>query len=221
MLAEAKFFPPIRKHIMEYLTEEIKERMYGFVLSFRAELILISISVIILLASLIVFSVEARQAQAQPFTHKQPVNVTHKEVKKFIYVDIAGAVEYPDVYKLAEGTRLKDLVEKAGGLSVDADVSGIAQAMNMSTILSDQQKIYMPKKGDRVGRAAEIESADGDSKIAINTATVDELDSLSGIGEATVKKIIAARPYKSISELLTKKIIGKNLYEKIKDSLTI
>lgn len=202
---------------MEYITDEIKQRLYGFLISFRAEIVLITISMLILVSSLIVFTVQARQPKISSVTPAQPPVMKEKNTEKFIYVDIAGAVEYPDVYKISEGTRVKALIDKAGGVSSQADTAQIAQTMNMSSVLSDQQKIYIPSVGDVFEVASTSETKQADSKISINTAGTDELNTLDGVGEVTAKKIVAGRPYNAVSDLLSKKIVGKSLYDKIKD----
>ncbi len=202
---------------MEYITEEIKERLYSLLISYRAELVLMSLSALILICSFVIFVLEARQAKAAVPISTPVTTVEEKPKERFIYVDIAGAVEYPDVYKVVEGTRLKALIGKAGGLSDVADKPEIAKTMNMSSILTDQQKIYMPKVGDQAEVGQETTQTEANSKISINSSGANELTELSGVGEVTAKKIIAGRPYKAISELLSKKIVGKSLYDKIKD----
>ena len=123
------------------------------------------------------------------------------------------------MYKLPENSRLKSLIEKAGGYSQKADIEQIEKTMNMSRTLTDQEKVYIPKQGDGVAQVVvEIED---DPLIHINSASLESLNSLSGVGDVTARKIIDGRPYKLLSDLATKKVIGKALFDKIKDQIAL
>lgn len=74
------------------------------------------------------------------------------------------------------------------------------------------------KSGQKSAASAKS-SAHASSKIDINSASKDELMTLSGIGDATAQKIIANRPYRAKNELVSKKIVPKSTYEKIKDQI--
>ncbi len=134
------------------------------------------------------------------------------------YVDISGAVNKPDVYKITEGTRLKELIEIAGGLRNDADLAYVQRQYNFAALLKDQQKIYIPslkEAGSSSGKDA------GPGFVSINTSDESSLIDLPGIGSATADKIISGRPYSSIEELVEKKIVGKGLFEKIKNMVQL
>jgi competence protein ComEA len=72
---------------------------------------------------------------------------------------------------------------------------------------------------DQAKSSSAASSAKSSSKIDINSATKDELMTLSGIGDATAQKILDNRPYRAKNELVTKKIVPKSTYEKIKDQI--
>lgn len=204
---------------MELLDEEKTEQIREFITQFRAELILIMLSVLIIIASSTLFLITPTQAKTPPKSVNAYREVSSKPPTKHIYVDIAGAVLYPDVYKLPENIRLKALIEKAGGFSQNADIDQIEKTMNMSRILTDQEKIYIPKQGD--GAAQVVTTIEEDPLIHINSASLESLKRLVGVGDTTSQKIIYGRPYKLVSDLVTKKVIGKALYDKIKDQIAL
>ncbi len=156
-----------------------------------------------------------------------------------IFVHIAGAVVKPDVYEMSFGARIKDILHRAGGLSDLADKEFFFRNFNLSRVLTDQEKIYIPSIQDVAeGRFREetkilnyndpgrvttsiSENEYKSPLINLNLATADELETISGIGKSLSLKIIQNRPYRSIEELLSKQVLNKNLFEKIKLILTI
>jgi competence protein ComEA len=141
-----------------------------------------------------------------------------------LFVDIGGAVENPGVYEVAKDTRLFEVIEMAGGLTEDAD----ADRVNRASFVEDGQKIIIPEKGsDIAGDPASASAAPGDSGsglININTATADELKTLSGIGDVTAEKIIeyrSSKSFKSKEDIMSVDGIGSKTYEKIKDRITV
>ena len=142
-----------------------------------------------------------------------------------IFVDIGGAVEKPGVYEVSVDTRLFQVIEMAGGLSDDADTDNV----NRASFVVDGQKIIIPVKGSEVtgGNAAAPQGAStaADSGlININTASADELKTLSGIGDAMAERIIeyrSAKAFKSKEDIMSVEGIGSKTYEKIKDRITV
>jgi competence protein ComEA len=146
-----------------------------------------------------------------------------------IRVYITGAVLYPDVYRLAPGSIVKDAIEAAGGITDDADLVRI----NLALELQDQQQIYVPHK-DEVDAPPPV--ADGQSRspsggtelggqVNINTATIEELDTLPGIGLGYAQRIVEYRelngPFGSIEEITLVSGIGDATFEKIRDRITV
>lgn len=144
---------------------------------------------------------------------------------KTIMVDIEGAVVKQGLYELPLNSRIQDSLVAAGGLSAQADREYVAKNLNLATKLTDGAKIYIPKEGEAkgitgtTGITGSTQALNG--QININTASESELDTLSGVGPVTARKIIAARPYTSVGELLSKKIVGNKVYEQIKDKITV
>lgn len=144
-------------------------------------------------------------------------------------VYVTGAVLRPDVYQLAPGGIVKDAIEAAGGATDDADLKRV----NLAQELHDQQQVYVPRIGETDApppvTGEEPASPPGSSttgaKINLNTATLEELDILPGIGPAIAQRIIDYReangPFKSIEEITLVSGIGDTTYEKIKDRITV
>ena len=165
------------------------------------------------------------------------VNKIPTPVEEKIYVEISGGIKKPDVYQVPAGSRLYELIDKAGGLSSEADDEYIARNYNLSKLVSDQEKIYIPTKSD-IANGIFVEPKDrvlkyveddlsqnqdtqSDLTVSINSATQDELETLPGVGPVSANKIIDGRPYSSIDELLSKKAISASVFEKIKELITL
>ena len=167
---------------------------------------------------------------------------TNLTPEKTVYVDVSGAVRKPGVYQLNVGVRIKEAIDKAGGLSDDVDAVFFKRNFNLARIVSGQEKIYVPSVMevntgifiqntrilDYVSPALNIidnvqatDSLSDNQLINLNSATIEELDQLPGIGQVTANKIIFNRPYSSIEELLVKKAVNKNVFEKIKNLIKI
>lgn len=143
----------------------------------------------------------------------------NKEQSKTIFIDIKGTVKNPGVYEFSKENRIKDAIEKAGGLLEDADVSKI----NLSQKLKDQMLIIIPKKGEKTSITSQENSMS--KTININLATKEELMKINGIGETKAKAIIEYREskgeFKNKEEIMKVKGIGKGTYEKIKDEIEV
>lgn len=142
-----------------------------------------------------------------------------EEEEGTIWVDIEGAVEKPGIYELEGGSRVNDVLIKAGGLSGAADRDWVEKNVNLAQKLSDGVKIYIPRSGESKTGSVAGEGLTG--KININTASVSELDTLWGIGPARAGEIVANRPYAAVEELETKAKIPSNVYERIKDEVSL
>ena len=144
-----------------------------------------------------------------------------------IVVDIEGAVISPGVFEVSADSRVKDVLVKAGGLSSDADRAWVSKNLNLANKVKDGGKIYVPKVGEVVESSKSRKGSEGsggsigsnDGSININTASIEELDTLSGIGPVTAQKIIDGRPYGSVEEILERKVVSSGVFEKIKESI--
>ncbi|MCL6472033.1 MAG: helix-hairpin-helix domain-containing protein [Firmicutes bacterium] len=142
-----------------------------------------------------------------------------------LYIHVAGAVVNPGVYRLKEGSRVIDAVNAAGGGLDSADEG----ALNLAAKVFDGQKIYMPKKGEvpqqTISLQAGADGSTGDAKINLNTATLEQLDALPGIGQVTATRIIEYRnkrgPFKRVDDLKEIDGIGNKKFDQIKDRLCV
>lgn len=156
-----------------------------------------------------------------------------------ITVEITGAVIAPGVYEIQSGARIEDLLIKAGGFSGEADRLWTDKYLNRAAKLTDGQKVFIPKTGelaphqDYQSSVRGAKTTGGDQTISpnfpsdsnalvnINSASLNQLDALPGIGQVYGQNIIEHRPYSTVEELLSKGVLKKSVYEKIKDLVTV
>ena len=150
---------------------------------------------------------------------KTEVSTTQETV---IFVDIKGAVKNPGVYQMKVGDRVKDAIDAAGGLTEEAD----SQKVNLAKRLEDQMAIVVPKVGEEAeeipaGATSKEEAKEG--KVNINTATVEELKTLKGVGEKKAEAIIEYRKkngsFQTKEDLMKVRGIGKKLFESFQERI--
>lgn len=105
-----------------------------------------------------------------------------------VVVDVTGAVARPGVYRLPAGARVTDAVERAGGASGGA----LLEAINLAARLADGQQVVVPKQGP-AGASLATGAAAEEGPISLGTATVEQLDTIDGIGPVTAQDIIEFR----------------------------
>ena len=147
----------------------------------------------------------------------------------FLTVQVAGQVRHPGVFRLPSGDRAIDAVTAAGGLMPGADQAGV----NLAAKCTDGEQIIVPLKGAASaptgstgsGASASGGSASAGAKVDLNTATVEQLDALPGIGPATAKKIVDDRtqngPFHSVDDLQRISGIGPKKVDSLKDLVTV
>ncbi len=218
-----------------------------FLVNLRAhpiETFLLIIASVITLISAVMFYSSYKQSQNEVLATTDQISEIPVTAEKMIYIEISGAIKKPDVYRVPSGTRLYELIDKAGGLSSEADSGYIARNYNMSKLVADQEKIYMPTKDDiangifiepkeRVLAYSEEEPSDEqindqqstgndqDLTISLNISTQEELETLPGVGPVTANKIINGRPYSTVDELLSRKIVNSSTFEKIREFIKL
>ena len=202
----------------------------------------IIIIVIILLIGLLLYFTNSKKYEDKnnDLSFMEETTKVTTTVKSKQYIDIKGNVKNPGVYEFNENDRVIDAINLAGGLKKNANTSNI----NLSQKLKSEMVIYIYSNDDikknegnmscdtkckteviEVNNCIETEEKKGDNeKININTASVDELLELSGVGESKAKNIIEYREtngqFKNIEEIKNVSGIGDSLFNKIKDSIT-
>lgn len=149
-----------------------------------------------------------------------------------LLVHVCGAVRREGVYKLKPGDRLLSAISLAGGSLPLADLS----ALNLAEPVKDGVKIFIPLKqpmvrevvGEErpVGRKTQGKTQEkAAGRVNLNSASVDQLDDLPGIGKSTAEKIVEYRqkngPFQKLEQLMELPRFGKSKFEKLKDRITL
>jgi competence protein ComEA len=149
-----------------------------------------------------------------------------------VMVHVAGAVRRPGVYRLAGGARVADAVERAGGATRRAELAGV----NLAAKLEDGRQIVVPTRaragspaasapaGSELGPAGTAGTAPA-APVNLNTGTPDQLDTLPGVGPATVQKILEYREqhggFGSVEELGQVPGIGEKRLAALRDKVQV
>jgi competence protein ComEA len=143
-----------------------------------------------------------------------------------VVVHVAGAVRDPGVYRLPGDARVDDAVARAGGATRRADLGGL----NLAAKLEDGRQVLVPERPRRGGGGGDAavapaaEPAEG-QPLNLNTATLEQLDTLSGIGPATAQKILDFREEKggfsSVEELGEIPGIGEKRLASLREEVTL
>ena len=203
----------------------------------------IILMLIVLLIGLIIYFIKMndKQAYEDTITFNETTNKTTSEVFEKNYIDIKGSVKNPGVYEFKKNDRVIDAINMAGGLLKNANTSNI----NLSQKLVSEMVIYVMNNSE-IKNGSKVISCDtkcktevievnncveekkletSKNKININTATVEDFTSLSGIGEAKAKSIVEYRNsngnFKSIEDIKNISGIGEALFNKIKDNIEV
>ena len=162
---------------------------------------------------------ELAEVETTMLAEKTEVSTTQEAV---IFVDIKGAVKNPGVYQMKSGDRVKDALDAAGGLTDEAD----SQKVNLAQRVEDQMVIVVPKVGEEateIPAGVTSKEASKEGKVNINTATVEELKTLKGVGEKKAEAIIEYRKkngsFKTKEDLMKVRGIGKKLFESFQERI--
>lgn len=169
----------------------------------------------------------------------EPIQLQPAPTQAPIAVHVVGAVPRPGLYELAEGARVQDAIDAAGGLLAEAG----ADKLNLAALLEDGQQLVIPyQDGREVPTAAsgvELPSTGPDTSagatqepvgntnpelLNLNTATLEELEALPGIGPTLAQRIIDYRDQNGfyvIEDLMNVSGIGQSTFDEIKDLITV
>jgi competence protein ComEA len=152
----------------------------------------------------------------------EPVTLLPAPTSSPIIVYVTGQVTQPGVYSLSVGSRVDDAIQAAGGFSSDANTT----AINLAEVLADGQKINVPNMATQVASEENVQpDTVGFSPIDINTASLEQLDTLPGIGPATAQDIIDYRSssgnFTRIEDIMNVPGIGQGKFDAIKDLITV
>ena len=135
-----------------------------------------------------------------------------------VLVHVVGAVREPGLYRLHEGDRVADAIERAGGAAGKADLAGV----NLAAPVVDGTQVVVPARG--AARASPGGTSAAAGPVSLSSATVEELDTLPGIGPVTAEKIVSWRdahgPFRSVDDLDAVPGIGPTRIEQLRELVT-
>ena len=138
-----------------------------------------------------------------------------------VVVDVVGAVRRPGLYRLAQGDRVADAVARAGGATRKADLS----LVNLAALVSDGEQVVVPRRGSLAAGAGAAGSAGASGlptgPVHLNSATIEQLDALPGVGPVTAQRIVDYRQkhgaFSSVDELDAISGIGPARLDQLRD----
>jgi competence protein ComEA len=168
----------------------------------------------------------------------QPIMLQPAPTKAPIEVHVVGAVPRPGLYELAEGARTQDAIDAAGGLLADAN----SDTLNLAALITDGQQLVVPYKDGRDVQSADgvdlpstgdgtapeateapVDNGNGDL-LNLNTATLEELEALPGVGPTLAQRILDYRDqngFYAVEDLMNVSGIGQSTFNQIKDLVTV
>jgi competence protein ComEA len=152
---------------------------------------------------------------AVPLLRPPPSASVARGASKLV-VDVAGAVRQPGLHELAPGTRIADAVAAAGGATAKADIN----AVNLAAPIADGEQIVVPARGAGAAGASSGAAPSTTAPLDLNSASLEQLDALPGIGPTTAQKILDYRQahgsFHSIADLDAVPGIGQGRLEQLK-----
>lgn len=191
-------------------------------ISTKMKIVIVAISIIIVATIGIYIFKQTQENEINYYETEENMETKEKNINQ-ITIHITGEVNNPGIVMLDEGARIVDALEAAGGETQNADIN----KLNLAYVLEDGEKLYIPGKNEEEkeyitrGNGNQTETA----KVNINTAQIEELSTLPGIGEATANKIIEYRKengkFEKIEDIKNVAGIGDSKFQNIKEMLKV
>ena len=165
-------------------------------------------------------SVKVKSKEEIPKDIEETTEVVEQD---FITVDVKGAVKSPGIYDLPLGSRVNDAVQKAGGLTDNAD----SKSINLAQKISDEALVYVSTKEEAISQDTHSNASNTkeNKKVNLNKASLEELKQVKGLGAKRAQDIIDHREsngkFKSVDELKKVSGIGAKTIEKLKEYVTV
>lgn len=181
---------------------------------------------VLAVASLFGGLIAARQSRIHAVVQEKPRVVRVKAPspieKRYVYVHVSGGVLAPGLYKLPAGARIDEAIKAAGGIKPE----GAPDAVNLAAKVHDGQKIDVPLKAADVNAAPNgPQEAAEQGRTNLNTATIEQLERLDGIGPVLAKRIIAWRErhgrFSTVRQLDDVQGIGAKKFALIRDAVVV
>ena len=214
------FFMQVKRWLMEY--KKVLSIISG----------VLAVIVIILVGRGMMASSTKEKVMVTNAVNTTRVEETTTMMPQNCYVDIKGEVLRPGVYEFSCESRIQEVIKKAGGFTEEADETKI----NLAQKITDQMQMIVPNVNSKQeGGVTEGNSEKGNSsnmilsnakqgKVNINTATLEELQTIKGIGKKKAEAILQYRkehgPFRTKEDLLEVKGIGKKALEAIESQVT-
>ena len=214
------FFMQVKRWLMEY--KKVLSIIGG----------VLAVIVIILVGRVMMASSTKEKVMVTNAVNTTRVEETTTMMPQNCYVDIKGEVLRPGVYEFSCESRIQEVIKKAGGFTEEADETKI----NLAQKITDQMQMIVPNVNSKQeGGVTEGNSEKGNSsnmilsnakqgKVNINTATLEELQTIKGIGKKKAEAILQYRkehgPFRTKEDLLEVKGIGKKALEAIESQVT-
>ncbi|WP_208590148.1 helix-hairpin-helix domain-containing protein [Gracilibacillus suaedae] len=137
-------------------------------------------------------------------------------------IDLKGEIERPGVYQVTENDRVEDAIQLAGGFTNNAD----KQVINLAERVYDEMVIYVPAKGENADETEQVlDTGSDDQKVKVNIASVEEMQTIPGIGEVKANAIVEYRDtygrFKKIEDLTKVSGIGDKTVERLEEYVRI